>query len=119
MSNTLIEAAVAYITEQEGGKSGPSHTIETESGTAKVTPTHVHFNNSDEHHHSFTHDEVHKMLSGKKVRGFKHDTGERNNSSWQHVFTNDNEGVSHYLPSGYKKASTVDKKLYRVTKHEN
>ena len=117
MSNPLIEAAVALITEQQDGKSGPSHTIETDSGSAKVTPTHVHFNNSDEHYHSFTHDEIHKMNTGKKVRGFKHDKEE--SSGHEHVYTNDDEAVSHYLPKGYKDPHTVDRNLYRVTKHKN
>lgn len=69
-------------------------TFETESGTAKVTDTHVHFDNSG-YEQKFAHHEIHKMIAGKTVRGFKKDNEYSTGDT--HVFTNNEE--DHYLPT--------------------
>lgn len=69
-------------------------TFETESGTAKVNDTHVHFDNSG-YEQKFAHHEIHKMIAGKTVRGFKKDNEYSTGDT--HVFTNNEE--DHYLPT--------------------
>lgn len=114
MSNPLIEAAVLFLDKQLDEQTGTStsHTIQTDSGTARVTPTHVHFNNSGEKH-SFTHHEIDKMKSGGEVRGFKSNK-DHDYAKHEHSFVNDDEAVEHHLPHNHEDPSKINKKLYRV-----
>lgn len=112
MSNPLIEAAVLFLDKQLDEQTGtsPSHTVTTDSGTARVTPTHVHFHNSG-YKNSFTHHEIDKMRSGGEVRGFskrEDHRGPRGETSFS-----DGE-VDHHLPGEYKDHSKISRNLYKV-----
>ena len=71
-------------------------THETESGTAKITSTHVHFDNSG-YKQKFSHKEVHKMSNGGKVRGFGIEKDNPYHGKDNHVYSNGDE--EHHLPT--------------------
>jgi len=81
-----------YMEEVEG--LDENKTFNTDSGTAKISDTHVHFDNSG-YTQKFSHPEIHKMIKGGKVRGFYKD--KEYSTSDTHVFTNNEE--DHYLPA--------------------
>jgi len=87
---------------------------ETESGTAKVTSTHVHFNNSG-YKQKFSHPEIHKMIKGGSVRGFHKDSEYSTKNT--HVFTNNEE--DHYLPVNAVKHIKEETELDEVLGPEN
>lgn len=70
-----------------------SNKIETESGSAEITKTGVSFDNSG-YKQQFSHDEIAKLRSGKRIRGFKKDS--ESSDSESHVYTDDEE--EHHLP---------------------
>jgi len=69
---------------------------ETESGTAKITDTHVHFDNSG-YKQKFSHKEVHNMNKGKRVRGFSMEKDNPYHGKDNHVYSNGDE--EHHLPT--------------------
>ena len=89
-------------------------THETESGTAKITNTHVHFDNSG-YKQKFSHKEVHKMSNGGKVRGFSLEKDNPYHGKDNHVYSNGDE--EHHLPTKHlaklNKESTEGHFMYK------
>jgi len=83
-----------------GGGRKDKNTHETDSGTAKVTDTHVHFDNSG-YKQKFTHGEISKMDKGGKVRGFSVEKSNRYHDKDNSVYSNGDE--EHHLPNSVKK----------------
>lgn len=79
----------------------------TETGTAKVTDTHVHFNNSG-YKQKFTHEEIHKMDNGGSVRGFERDRESEYHDRYNSVYSDGDE--DHHLPNEAKKSISEDVK---------
>ena len=76
------------------GTEGSTH--ETEAGHAKITPTHVHFDNSG-YKQKFTHKEIHHMNKGGEVRGFTAQPDDyEHRPGHTHVYSNGDE--DHHLP---------------------
>lgn len=82
---------------ETAGAMGKTH--ETESGTAKITKTHVHFDNSG-YKQKFSHKEIAHMDKGGTVRGFKHEKDNPYHDSNNHVYSNGDE--EHHLPTKHK-----------------
>jgi len=102
-------------------------THETESGTAKITKTHVHFDNSG-YKQKFSHKEVHKMSNGGKVRGFSLEKDNPYHGKDNHVYSNGDE--EHHLPTKHlaklnkesvdmdEAADMDDKNVEKAMKHD-
>ena len=90
-------AGIATAVDRLAKEAVNEETHETESGTAKVTATHVHFDNSG-YTQKFSHNEIHKMNKGSEVRGFSkdHDSSDEHN----HVYSDGDE--EHHLPANAK-----------------
>ena len=90
-------AGIATAADKLAKEAVNEETHETESGTAKVTATHVHFDNSG-YTQKFSHNEIHKMNKGSEVRGFSkdHDSSDKHN----HVYSDGDE--EHHLPANAK-----------------
>ena len=95
-----IDALAKRFSQSSGGGSSDKNTHETDSGTAKVTDTHVHFDNSG-YKQKFTHAEVGKMDKGGKVRGFGVDKSNPYHDKDTSVYSNGDE--EHHLPNSAKK----------------
>ena len=91
------EEKIETVIEADSSK---GKVIHTDTGTATVSPTHVHFDNSG-YKESFSHEEINRMDSGKKVRGFRRDKENDYADERTHVYTNDDE--DHHLPSNWHK----------------
>ena len=74
-------------------------TVSTDSGTAKVTPTHVHFDNSG-YTQKFSHSEIKKMDTGGSAKGFKADTDHPYHDKHTSVYSNGDE--EHHMPAKHK-----------------
>ena len=92
-----------------GGGRGSKNTHNTDSGTAKVTGTHVHFDNSG-YKQKFTHAEVGKMDKGGKVRGFGVDKSNPYHGKNTSVYSNGDE--EHHLPNKAKKMQEAVEENY-------
>lgn len=80
--------------------------IETDSGTANVTDTHVNFNNSG-FRRKFTHQEIHKMDKGETVRGFKNEKDHPYADKHTSVYSDGDE--EHHLPNHAKKSVSEER----------